>query len=83
MTQAQHTPAPWVISGNTLLHVTGEPANIHIATITECRPSDARLIAAAPDLLAACESAQDAICFEDFPGIYNKLRVAINKAKGI
>lgn len=49
----QYTSGPWALNGSSLLKITGAPANIHIATIYDCKPSDRRLIAAAPELLEA------------------------------
>ena len=78
-----HTKGPWIMSGTTLLHVTGTPANIQVAMVTECRPSDARLIAAAPELLVALESAVKTIHSLGAPKqITEYSRNVIAKARG-
>lgn len=45
--------------------------------------SNGVLIAAAPDMLEALESALDVIEYEDQPGLYKKIENALNKAKGL
>lgn len=44
--------------------------------------ANARLIAAAPDLLTACEAALNDRMYKDWPGIADLLKAAIAKAKG-
>lgn len=92
MTYSQHTPGPWAMSGTTLLHVTGAPANIQVAMVTECRPSDARLMTAAPELLEASRNALNvlaALATGDLKNIHKDsnaialLRAAIAKATGV
>lgn len=61
--QDKHTPGPWIVEGIDILGGHGE--SCHIATVAllgvgERHPtiqSNARLIAAAPELLAACKNA--------------------------
>ncbi len=53
---SKHTPAPWVLKGNCLIiHRAGTPAAIQIAILHEARPSDAYLMAMAPELLEALD----------------------------
>ena len=64
-----HTPAPWLICDATELKHIGYRAIVTIDGETICTPSpmgnaDAALIAAAPDLLAACQAVLD-----EFPGL--------------
>lgn len=85
--ESKHTPGPWRIdSGGRIVndpdHATSE-RDYQIAdplernTFAECR-ANARLIAAAPELLAACEEAAK------FCPVYmqDRLRAAIAKARG-
>lgn len=80
----KHTQGPWEISGNTLINVTGEPANIQVAIVNECRPSDAKLIAAAPDMYEALKGALPFI--ELYNGsasnLARSIQKALDKAKG-
>jgi len=46
------------------------------------KKEDAQLIAAAPDLLEACESAVDYLNGSPNPKLSDRLQQAINKAKG-
>jgi hypothetical protein len=50
----KHTPGPWIIDAGYLVGVY-EPDSAETIAVFDCEPSeeDARLIAAAPDLLAA------------------------------
>lgn len=93
MTNTTHTPGPWSLS---------KPSGIYIDAPTGCIAAlnygalegDARLIAAAPDLLAALErleaqisqtSAYDFACRGDDPELLADVgfaREAIAKAKG-
>ena len=62
MSAARHTPGPWTYPGGTGNFV-GGPDRIRVADVggmersPEERQANARLIAAAPDLLAACKAA--------------------------
>lgn len=91
MSEFKHTPGPWSV-GTTLAD--DKLAIIHdgdsvMAILTTCPPKmrDARLIAAAPDLLEALE-ALDALWSEseaqgvDFSAAIAKARAAIAKATG-
>ena len=103
-----HTPGPWTDIGDPTGEGTPHYHEIHPATqdyFTEASPdgfsvtgymkdSDARLIAAAPDLLAALESAEAQLSI-DYPGasrekywptiapVIEQARAAIKKAKGL
>lgn len=96
---AQHTPGPWKISGDDVIAVAGSTgfsagANPAIAfiyeTLDQSRAINARLIAAAPELLAACNVAEELIddlirapkVKHNRKQILAKLRAAIAKAKG-
>ena len=65
--ETKHTPSPWMVAGKeygwdhfaAIITPTGIVANCHIAALSRTHDqtaADARLIAAAPDLLAACEA---------------------------
>ncbi len=62
--RGQHTPGPWTDSGHDGKHCiaveskTGTICAVWRANGGECQAADARLIAAAPELLAAAESAK-------------------------
>jgi hypothetical protein len=87
---AEHTPGPWQVteSGNVAgptrsFGSQGWVGRICLANVmtgdVEVKAANARLIAAAPDLLAACEEALD----EDSGlACAGQLRAAIAKARG-
>jgi hypothetical protein len=55
---AQHTPGPWRVSGKATINA----GRSWIASVsTSNRDANARLIAAAPDLLAALEKARNTL----------------------
>ena len=83
-----HTPGPWVYNGNTVQSAGRHYSSTLIATTSmaphfEQAKANARLIAAAPELLEALIDAQEALC--DLPlmaPIVLKMRAAIAKATG-
>ena len=106
MTTAQHTPGPWhavFVKANTVAYINGHETST-LATLkapfgnVARMNADARLIAAAPDLLAACIAAEaemssvyrlglvDSLApkaeHSTFTLAGTQLRVAINAAKG-
>ncbi len=82
----QHTPGPWELSRDavpdwhTQITVYTEATGTRVATVFE-REANAHLIAAAPELLAACEAALDRDDVADCE-LGDMLRAAIAKAKG-
>lgn len=61
MSESKHTPGPWIVEQTTLT-ISAEPlkegrARVPVSMTVHCSQADAnaRLIAAAPDLLEACE----------------------------
>lgn len=85
MSDVKHTPGPWVVCnmdawccvehtewGTTVAEI-GENDDLGLA--------DARLIAAAPDLLEACRDALGVIEATGRTDIYDKMFAAIAKAK--
>lgn len=68
-TRASHTPGPWHLSryGNFIRHIQGDQTAPNICAVDVFggpdgeREANARLIAAAPDLLAALKGAVDTI----------------------
>ena len=100
-TNATHTPGPWIASDQSrhgcdyrdrhIMDDSGDIlATVHaVRTTAAGRDANARLIAAAPDLLAACEAALSELealrgVDEGFPQgeTAQALRSAIAKAKG-
>ena len=93
---AEHTPGPWTTSRGDLglLRLNARPSErgrtLHLATFAEASDDDARLIAAAPDLLAALEELQAWVDKASDLGVPLHLespvcadaRAAIAKAKG-
>lgn len=62
MTKAKHTPGPWVeTSLDGWDGVRPENSNLAVCKLVENNPENARLIAAAPDLLEAVRAAQDLV----------------------
>ena len=91
---SEHTPGPWEFKParedyrRVLSPDINAGGNWHVA-IVQSSNADARLIAAAPDLLAACEYALDAMSGPDGPEptmaekmAMDRLRAAIEKARG-
>lgn len=93
----KHTPGPWQVVGGTLAThsvITKNPPSGHYdiicdapeysETAMEQWPANAKLIAAAPDLLAALISARDElakhIVFREYPELITQINDAINKA---
>ena len=80
-----HTPGPWTALEKSVWRIDGDERT-EIATAAMGRDADAeanaRLMAAAPDLLAACKRAFDMLHDEDYedPGT-GFLRYAIEKAE--
>lgn len=97
--KAAHTPGPWRVgdAGFTVFGPKREaPSPVRIATMpgigtpipTDAVRANARLIAAAPDLLAACEDAAESLArLPDVDGAWRatclaQLRAAIARARG-
>lgn len=83
------SPEPWnlaINSGRTEIEAGPDAETIAILTLDHdqvTNAGNARLIAAAPDLLAACERALDEMDGRPRgPGAIHQLRAAIAKAKG-
>jgi hypothetical protein len=89
-TMSNHTPGPWAVSNDQLGQYINAGGKVIAAIPDGSVASDyvqdvcnARLIAAAPDLLAACESACLTVWAEpQFKHLADKLRATIAKAKG-
>jgi len=60
MTQAQHTPGPWIVDGNSI-RTQAEPGWL-VATLGNTFADSGRLIAAAPDMAAALRDLAIAFC---------------------
>lgn len=82
----KHTPGPWKIYSKGMSYVTDSKDNLICDTFkdTDCdfemAVANARLIAASPDLLEACENAVKFMASGSTP--YNLLWDVIHKAKG-
>lgn len=79
-----HTPGPWAVGKNERsderIEVRAEPLGLLVALVE--KSSDARLIAAAPELL---EALRDVLAFDartDRPDVFDRARAAIAKAEG-
>lgn len=84
-----HTPGPWHVSPTDWedchAGIYSEEANSYLAVIvgTPCSEGDTRLIAAAPELLAALIEAEDALSDDgEYPLTLRRVRAAIDKARG-
>lgn len=85
---SEHTPGPWAVRRGNDLEITSNAGNVE-AVINSRKGSptaeaNAHLIAAAPDLLSACETAL-AYCYDNLAQEMwmKELADAINKAKGL
>lgn len=90
MSDTKHTPGPWITDTFEVLGCrqrmqvdigfpNGEPG-----TLRDHRDANVALVAAAPDLLAACESARSALhgfVGREFADAWDALDAAIRKAK--
>lgn len=84
MSEHKHTPGPWATCNTTVYAVDdGEPVARCLDKEIHRAFSDAKIIAAAPELLAACELAlEDMARYEIFGPGKNAVESAIKKAKG-
>lgn len=81
MTQFKGTPGPWIVGGNegNKLSVNADPYFVALVDEGDSQEANARLIAAAPELLEALQDLQARAC------IYvntSKAEATINKATG-
>lgn len=92
MTTSKHTPGPWRVERQNGTPTTGEwmiagakPG--YLAEVRDCGSgcvkADARLIAAAPELLTALEMVMRRGRIDDSEEAMNQVAAAINKAKGL
>lgn len=81
--KTQHTPGPWEVRGGNVIE---NPSGVNIAkawmTDGEEECANARLIAAAPDLLKALIDVMSDPYFSKAPTRYEHARAAIAKAEG-
>jgi hypothetical protein len=95
--ESQHTPGPWELipstpkpgirQSYTLWHDDGNEDGYTIGGLDKVHPVNARLIAAAPELLEACEAALEQLDFLCADGVSSEhvkalLCAAIAKATG-
>ena len=85
----KHTPGPWRAVGRDILSLHAYPraSGPLVCTVDDnddrFTEADARLIAAAPDLLAACEVLLDAVARGDHKDkALRTARAAVKKARG-
>ena len=79
-----HTPGPWTVAldGDVYMIYAGDAA-VAVIGIDEQTRGDCKLIAAAPDLLAACEEAlEDGLHDALSRSVQRRIRAAIAQAKG-
>jgi hypothetical protein len=80
---SEHTPGPWRITrGVRVIQDTGKPPTRERRIADVSWEEDARLIAAAPDLLEAARLVRDAVAPMDMEPAYQALESAIAKAEG-
>ena len=90
-----HTPGPWTLEtgtpGDGHHYIQGADGSDVVSTDDgwnnnyrnyDERLANARLIAAAPELLVACRAALNDRMFKEWPGIATMLMAAISKAEG-
>jgi hypothetical protein len=96
MKETKHTPGPWEFVDAALVGPKLDDKPVWLRPVilrseTGVKTNDARLIAAAPELLAACIGAlaeieaaglAEGVIFGEDPAICEKLRAAIAKANG-
>lgn len=83
MNKMQHTPGPWKVNYRRVTPVNGrQDGNDDICHVYGDQDANARLIAAAPDLLAACQRAYEC-CYDKSSEDGIALKLTINKATGI
>ena len=86
----KHTPGPWRTRYIKTLNPAIAAAESIVATVNSVNPqnpeeriANARLIAAAPDMLEALEVARAHVSPALQPNIYEMMDAAIDKAKGV
>ena len=81
-----HTPGPWTVTPDSFVMAGSRPSIGVARIITHAQEfvANARLIAAAPDLLEACRAVLLAriVCPEDMSAEVELVRAAIAKAEG-
>ena len=86
-----HTPGPWTVSGISGGQIYKSNYPYSATFVADCNSSitdddmqkdNARLIAAAPDLLIACKAALNDRRYADWPGVADLLIAAIARAEG-
>lgn len=81
---ANHSKAPWHTEYGNL--IVDENMRIIARTARQDNENEefcnGELLAAAPELLAACESALDKLSLTPFVNLYAEIESAVNKAKG-
>lgn len=82
MSKTAHTPGPWICSDGDIVPANDESDPI-VTLYLDTSDANARLIAAAPDLLDALENLTIAIGMGwDLDGVVEVSRAAIARAKG-
>ena len=77
---ATHTPGPWVIHRPRLVICIRNTAGLYVVDQGVCELDDARLIAAAPDLLAALQALVAAVDDDDTDGSVIRYAAALARA---
>lgn len=86
---SKHTPGPWKVFLDGVKTVCGRPGMdrsqlmpVVLLGLGCNKEANARLIAAAPDLLAACEAVIEYMKYGQFEKAVEVCKAAIDKAKG-
>lgn len=88
MSAATHTPGPWIKVGNSVFKAKEDGGKYYaeMSVAVTHTEEDARLIAAAPELLAVVQELEESAGYwseYDVPlGIVDRIRAAIAKAEG-
>lgn len=81
MNNIKHTPGPWVNDGGPIVSLPRQgPGYVHVIASVPGGNANARLIAAAPELLEACLAL---IKSDDLQAAIDKARAAIAKAQAV
>ena len=85
-TETKHTPGPWKVvkplHGHATQYRCAQIGRDKDYTTLELKPEDARLIAAAPELLEACKAVMRLDYLHEHNALAKQVEAAIRKAQG-